>query len=296
MIKTSTTEARLDQLITEARASIAEAIAEHITGEANRWGKPFRLAAIAVLYSGGNDSTVLAHLFRNVAHTAIHVNTGTGIRQTRVFVRETCAAWSLPLMEVQPPAGSDFRTLVLERGFPGPGQHFKMYQRLKERALSLAKVMLTERKYSDRVIFLAGRRRDESARRKTRADAGQLVAVERKKATIWVSPLLNWTALDLNAYRRRFPDCPRNPVADHLHMSGECLCGSFAKPGELDHVGFFYPEKKAEMEALGAEALATGRIPEQRCTWGWGASRTRKGDARKRSKSGEMCSSCEASL
>jgi 3'-phosphoadenosine 5'-phosphosulfate sulfotransferase (PAPS reductase)/FAD synthetase len=278
-------EARLDRLIADAHNLLRQALAEHVSGARNRHGKRYSLAGIAILYSGGNDSTVLAHLFRHMATTAIHANTGIGIEETRQFVRDTCKAWDLGLLEMHPPVS--YEELVIAHGFPGPGQHFKMYQRLKERGLRQAKAKVVERRYSERIVFLAGRRATESDRRAERAKAGEIKPIEVIESTVWVSPLHNWTALDLNAYRRRFPDCPRNPVADHLHMSGECLCGAFAKPGELDEIGFFYPEVKAKIEALEEKVAAAGNAPPERCKWGWGANRDRAG-----AKSGPMCSSC----
>lgn len=282
----SVSDDRLDELIDNAHALLRSAIAEHVTGFRDRRGRGRTLAATCILYSGGNDSTVLAHMFRNVATHAIHANTGIGIEDTRQFVRDTCAGWNLPLIEER---GDDYEALVTEHGFPGPAHHWKMYQRLKERALEAACRGISMSPYRERIVFLAGRRASESPRRAKRAENGELKPVEIRawrKSVVWVSPLHNWTALDLNAYRRRFSDCPRNPVADHLHMSGECLCGSFAKPGELDHIGFFYPEVKAGIQALEQRVAAAGIAPPERCKWGWGT-------AGRASKSGPLCSSCE---
>lgn len=278
-------EARLDRLIVEAHNLLRAALAEHVHGTRNRRGKRYQLAGIAILYSGGNDSTVLAHLFRHMATHAIHANTGIGIEATRQFVRDTCRGWGLNLIEKHPPVS--YRELVIERGFPGPGQHWKMYQRLKERCLRQARNDIIQRKYSERVIFLAGRRAAESQRRTDRAKTGEIKPVEVENSTVRVSPLHNWTALDMNTYRKRFPDCPRNPVADHLHMSGECLCGAFAKAGELDEIAFWYPDVAADIHALEADVAAAGNAPAERCKWGWGAGRDRAG-----AKSGPLCSSC----
>lgn len=92
-----------------------------------------------------------------------------------------------------------------------------------------------------------------------------------------------WTELDLNTYRA-LHDVPRNPVADLIHMSGECLCGAFAKPGELDEIGYWFPETKAEIEALEVEVRAAGHR-EAICKWGHGQGSP--------SKAGPLCSSCE---
>lgn len=240
------------------------------------------LAAIVILYSGGNDSTTLAHIFKDQADYAAHANTGIGIEATRQFVRDTCAGWGLPLIEKHPPVS--YRDLVLDQGFPGPAHHWKMYQRLKERCLRQVRKDLVKHPRRERVVFLAGRRREESARRAV------VPVSEREGSTVWVSPLVNWTKADLNTYRS-MNDVPRNPVADNLHMSGECLCGSFAHRGELDEIGYWYPEVRAEIEALEAEVSATGKFPEQRCMWGWDV---RDGEKPAASKSGPLCSSCDS--
>lgn len=276
---------RLDALITDAHWSVDEALRRHFGGSTRNERR--ELAGVVILFSGGNDSTVLAHMMRERATYFGHANTGIGIEATRQFVRDWSQKWDRPLMERHPPAGSTYRDIVLSEGFPGPGKHWKMYQRLKLRCIEQMQAELIGGKrwsYSRRVLLLAGRRVQESKRREQR----DIPQVERHKSAVWCSPLRNWTALDLNDYRRRFPDCPRNPVADFLHMSGECLCGSFAKPGELDEIGLWHPEVRAEIEALEVEATAAG-IPAPRNRWGWGAYRRA---LRHAPRTGAMCSSC----
>lgn len=265
---------RLRQLMGDAQRILTEATQEHF--------QDHDLAATCILFSGGNDSTTLAHYILHYSHAdyAIHINTGIGIEQTRQFVRETCVNWDLPLIEKHPPAGSTYREIVLDQGFPGPGHHFKMYQRLKERGLREARRDLVRNPRRERVMYIAGRRRQESKRRQG------IPEHERLGSTVWVSPLANWHKTDLNTYRS-LHDVPRNMVSDTLHMSGECLCGSFAHSGELDEIDFWFPETAAQIRELEAEVLASGRIPEKRCKWGWGAGE------QKPSRSGPMCQSCD---
>jgi 3'-phosphoadenosine 5'-phosphosulfate sulfotransferase (PAPS reductase)/FAD synthetase len=289
-------EVPVEDKIAEAHGILDEAI-----GHAGASGKA--VVATVILFSGGDDSTVLAHLFKDRATHAAHANTGIGIPQTRQFVRDTCAAWNLPLAEKHPRNGEGYRELVLGqcaartgpnkgtvvwRGFPGPAGHWMMYQRLKERSLEQVRNELISNPRRERVIFLAGRRKEESGRRKARFGANEISAIERRGSVIWVSPLIGWTKLDLNAYRRLCPDVPRNEVAALLHMSGECLCGAYAQAGELDEIGFWFPDVAAEIRQLEAEALALGTIPPERCKWGWGLGRERP------SRTGPMCSSCDA--
>lgn len=269
---------RLARLEADAHDALDRAIERHITASGHM------LAAVAVLYSGGNDSTTLAHLFRDRADCAIHANTTIGIEKTRQFVRDTCEAWGLTLHEQKPPREADqYRALVLDQGFPGPAHHFKMYQRLKERALREVQRDLVGDPRRERIVFLAGRRRDESRRR------AAIPRAERVGSAIWVSPLADWTSADLNTYRLEHPDVPRNEVSDLIHMSGECLCGSFATSDERAEISYWFPDAFDEIEEL--ESLIADRpdIAPSRKTWGWGAHRP-GGSTR----SGPMCSSCDA--
>lgn len=234
-------------------------------------------AAWGVLYSGGNDSTVLMHLVRDRVDCAIHANTTIGIEETRQFVRDTCRERGLDLMERIAPRS--YREIVLKHGFPGPAFHARMYQRLKERPLDQARSELVTHSRRERVLFIAGRRRAESKRRQT------IPLHEPDGSAIWASPLAMWTKLDLNTYRLMMGDVPVNPVAEKLHMSGECLCGAFAKPGELDELKFWQFPEADEIVSLQDEVKAAGHR-EPWCTWGHGQG--------KPSGSGRMCTSCDA--
>lgn len=288
--------ARVDLLTLESHAILDAGIRQFVHAD----GK--ELAGVCILYSGGDDSTVLTHLLRARADYLVHANTGIGIEATRQFVRDTAAAWGIPLLEKHPPPGSTYEEIVLEWGFPGPGYHWRMYQRLKERCLrQVRRDLVTSR--AQRVVFVAGRRREESQRRM------RIPEFEREGSTVWISPLVHWTKLDLNTYRQLHPDCPRNPVAALLHMSGECLCGSFAHAGELEEIAAWFPETAAYIHDLehrvAASPAVVDRQPWYKCRWGWGE-RLAAGEITEEawreiqddpefapSASGPMCSSCE---
>lgn len=276
-------EARVTELVEEARDLLALAIEKHVTNEGRM------VAATVILFSGGNDSTVLAHILRRDADYAAHANTTVGIEETRDFVRNTCEEWGLPLIERKPPRLADrYRALVLDQGFPGPAMHFKMFQRLKERALEQIQRELVSNPRKERVVFIAGRRRQESARR------ANVPEMERKGSRVYVSPLVNWTKLDLNTYRLMMAgDVPTNRASELIHMSGECLCGAFAAPGERDEIDAWFPTALDEVREL--ETLIADRddIPEHRKTWGWGADPAKKALDGKPSATGVLCSSCD---
>jgi 3'-phosphoadenosine 5'-phosphosulfate sulfotransferase (PAPS reductase)/FAD synthetase len=241
-------------------------------------------AAWCVLYSGGNDSTILAHMMRERADFAVHANTTIGIEDTRQFVRDTCQAWGLELIERTAP--QSYRDLVLERGFPGPAMHFKMYQRLKERALDQVRSELITDRRRQRVLFIAGRRRAESKRRTN------IPLWETDGSAIWASPLAMWTKEDMGVYRaiaaRDGDPVPFNSVSDALGMSGECLCGAFAQDGELDRIRLWYPDTAAEIDRLEADVKAAG-IKEPFCRWGHGQGKPTE-------KTGPLCTSCNLQL
>jgi 3'-phosphoadenosine 5'-phosphosulfate sulfotransferase (PAPS reductase)/FAD synthetase len=243
------------------------------------------------MFSGGNDSIVLAHLMRQRTDFFGHANTGIGVEDTRIFVRKTCADWGVPLLERHPKPGRTYADYVRERGMPGPADHGTVFNRIKGSAFEQMAKELVENPYQRRVLFVAGRRFTESDRRKRR----KIPVMERStsiKSTVWVSPLRGWTTMDLNTYRIRFPDCPRNPVADQLHMSGECLCGANAHKGELDELSEWPCTAGAIAEIRRMEALAreSGHVSE-RCRWGWGAYRDRNRKITPRSAA--LCGACD---
>jgi 3'-phosphoadenosine 5'-phosphosulfate sulfotransferase (PAPS reductase)/FAD synthetase len=241
-------------------------------------------AGWCILFSGGNDSTVLAHMMRHRADYAIHANTTIGIEATRHFVRDTCAGWELELLERTAPVS--YRELVLERGFPGPAMHFKMFSRLKERALDeVRRELITDRR-RQRVLFIAGRRRAESKRRTN------IPLMEKDGTAIWASPLAMWTKEDMGVYRAISAadgdPVPFNRVSDAIGMSGECLCGAFAQEGELERIRLWFPDTAAEIDRLEADVRSAGH-KEPFCRWGHGKGKPTE-------KSGRMCDSCDLQL
>lgn len=319
----SAREARLDALIAQSRDFLSAAIEEHVTNEGRM------VAALAVGFSGGNDSTVLTHLFRREVDFALHANTTIGIEETRDFVRNTCEEWELSLVERTPPRATDqYRHLVLTRergkkgqalgGFPGPAMHFKMFQRLKERAIEQAQREVVSNPRRERFVVILGRRRTESQRR------SRVRVIDRRGSRLNVSPLVNWTKADLNTYRLRHQPradwndsyigrcgvspcrctgVPRSKASGLIHMSGECLCGSFAAPGEREEIAYWFPGPFEQIAELEASLADRDDIPEHRKTWGWGADPIKKRAETEYLKrfdvveegprSGDMCSSCD---
>lgn len=298
-------EKRVGDLIEDSRRIYADAVQKHFTDDSRQ------TAAVVALFSGGNDSTVATHLFRDVATHTGHANTTVGIEATRQFVRDTSARWGIPLLERTPPRLQDqYRALVLDLtldedgvpmgGFPGPALHWKQYQRLKLRAIERMQAELIHgRGRTHRVLLIAGRRRDESRRR------ASVPEHERSGSRVWVSPMVHWTKFDLNTYRllcaKAGDPIPVNDVAELIHMSGECLCGSYASPGERAQLDEWFYDDLALIRDLERELRQPryASIPEWRKTWGWAAipelaamARAARRESELRAKADGLCQSC----
>ncbi|MER5916507.1 phosphoadenosine phosphosulfate reductase family protein [Streptomyces sp. NPDC001982] len=271
----------------------------------------FPVVATVGLFSGGNDSVVVNHLFRHRVDAIAHINTGTGIPETTQHVRDVVAAWGLRLHELHP--RHSYRDLVLGnvlatrgknigrpvwKGFPGPAGHSVMYRRLKDEPLQrLRGQIIGKRGRSRNVVYLGGMRWAETDRRFRNAEE-----VDREGALIWVSPIVHWTDAHMREYRARHrctlphqhaehllctPNAlPLNEVTVHLHMSGECLCGAFAKPGELDEIEYFYPHAAKPHRELEREVEAAGLTA---CKWG----QRPPGPRSRRRPAGRLCAKCD---
>ena len=247
----------LDQKIEVAIETMDRAIAEH------------NPSCVFALFSGGHDSLVSSHIasLHPRFSAVVHINTGIGIPETREFVYRTCDRFNWELLEYKAsentkadgtPDPQIYEDLVLAQGFPGAYLHKKMYQRLKERQIDRL-VRDHKRVRRDRILLTTGVRKDESKRRLRNITASG--TIDRRGTSVWVNPIADFTAENCSEYMRRF-DLPKNPVKALLCMSGECLCGAFAKKGELEIIEACYPETGRYLRDL--EQRVKEKFP-----WGW---------------------------
>jgi 3'-phosphoadenosine 5'-phosphosulfate sulfotransferase (PAPS reductase)/FAD synthetase len=217
--------------------------------------------AIYAAFSGGDTSRVVAHwMMENVKGCRIfHANTGIGIEATTINVRETCSEYGWPLDEVSAAddCGMIYDEIVKKYGFPGPGQHIKMYSQLKERPVRLL-VKRAKRKRRDKVMIATGIYKDESLNRMGYSQQ----QINFVGSQMWVNPFYWWP-------KDRFMDylethqIRRNPVSEILGMSGECLCGAFAHKGEKSLVRIVCPKTADRIDQLEKDVRAAGH------NWGW---------------------------
>jgi len=270
----SHTEIHWGSRIAKAHAVLNEAIEQYSPSQ------------VFGLFSGGHDSlastSIVAKHPRFTA--AVHINTGIGIEETRKFVRSTCKEQGWPLIELRAKedCGQDYRELVLEYGFPGPGHHYKMYGRLKERCLELL-LRTRKRHRRDRLVFTSGCRSQESSRRMGHVEPIQ--NIKRSPCVVWVAPIHDWSKSDCVEYIES-EGLPQNQVVRYMHMSGECLCGAYAHPGELAEIEMWYPKTAAKIKALEKEVRQRGHDR------GWEERPTPRRKASSRIPAQSLCTRC----
>lgn len=229
---------------------IQSAISEH---------KPVKIFA---MYSGGDGSLASTHYAMNHgAHEVLHISTGIGVNEpgglsVLEVVRETCRKYGWPL-RIETPPDLDYRGMVLRFGFPGPGAHLYPYVWLKDRAIAKV-VRETKRKVKDRVGLSTGVRNGDSARR-----MGYITPIVRKGARVWIAPLFNWNTIEMYEYIKE-NEIQRSPIAKLIGMSGECFCGAFAQPNEIEKIEKYFPALATQIHILENEAKEKG-VP---CKWG----------------------------
>lgn len=267
------TEERIEGMLSQGRKIMRDAIEEH---------KP---VAIFAGFSGGNDSIVATHFAcEEFGAAAVHCNTMIGIELIHEHARQTASRFGWHMIEKfalpkGPPKthrdGTPFdastlptgkwqdgetayEEFVFNFGMPGPGQHPRMYQRLKERSFeAFRRDAKAGKGRRSRVMFVTGIRHDESSIR-----AGYQRAVQRKGGSVWVNPFYYCNAADFALYRDEF-GLPRNPVSDIVGISGECLCGTMGKRDELIGVSRVSPKTTVYIEGLEARCESLG-LP---CRW-----------------------------
>lgn len=256
-----------NSLAAEARSIIDEAV------------KSYGPAHLFAGFSGGKDSIVVADILSEHSQFSgcFHANTGIGIEETREFVRKVCRDRGWPLVEIRAKedCGQDYEQLVCQHGFPGPAHHYKMYQRLKERPLRALKKRYPRK---ERILLATGIRRAESRRRMGKQDA-----ITKENRVIWVNPIISWSGPDRDQYiySRKLPVSRASRL---LCMSGECLCGAFARPNEKEEIRLWFPRTAEYLDSLEEKVRAAG------WDWPWGTRPTKATDVK---PTGPFCYSCE---
>jgi 3'-phosphoadenosine 5'-phosphosulfate sulfotransferase (PAPS reductase)/FAD synthetase len=290
-----------------------------------RWGP----IATYCLFSGGDDSTVLAH--RCVAHyeTLVFIDTGIAIPGVESFVRGYAERLGKELIVKR--SGDAYRTLVLgdERWWQryrseGAGLTLEQF-RARDRARHAqsegtvrasghrlgyypwgfpgigghgkAYARLKERRLEELIADTKlGYPRSTSVmllsgvRRAESARRSRYQPFTERGAGKYVNPLIDWTSAQMARYRVE-RELPRSDVAALLHRSGECNCAARGSWWEERAlIKALWPVWFARtIEALEAEAEALGI---RWCRWGGFDLQGNRAGEQSAESPGPLCASC----
>jgi 3'-phosphoadenosine 5'-phosphosulfate sulfotransferase (PAPS reductase)/FAD synthetase len=285
--------------------------------------------AVWCLFSGGNDSTVLAHRCREHYEGLAFIDTGTAVPGVSEFVVEFAEWIGKPLRVLH--AGDAYRTMIVgdlvwwarfiaardhEPGL-SIGTFIARDTRLYGRASGGELGQIPHgfpgpgahgRAYNrlkERQIMTLLRESKVSHPRRARVlflsgirraesrRRSKREAINRLpgKSAVFVNPLIDWTGAEMRRYRREH-HLPESPAAALLHRSGECNCGAFASAAqERAMLKALYPGFFAGIEALEREAHAAG---VRWCRWGgYDLHGNRAGEVTGR-RAAMLCESCQA--
>jgi 3'-phosphoadenosine 5'-phosphosulfate sulfotransferase (PAPS reductase)/FAD synthetase len=193
--------------------------------------------------SGGHDSTAMlyaAHESDELEIDAVvHINTGIGVRETRRYVQEQCARLGYSYIEgIQPKMERRYAARVIEHGFPGSNPIAHDIHRIDGKQDVEDQLV---QGFDGEVVILTGVSRYESQRRKKTVSQSGIQEDNRHSHVVYGGPIAEYTGSDINDVLRRH-GVERNPAADVLDSSGECLCGSFAVFWDLEYLWQLEPE------------------------------------------------------
>ena len=207
------------------------------------------------LVSGGKDSLSTACYLHEQGKLlgCVYLKTGIATPDSLPFVHKTCSerGWPLDIYETQ----VSYDDLVIKYGFPGPVQHSMFMNYLKGRCIQQFK------KVHPLMPLASGVRTNESARRLLRAKAENMWEGVKVFA-----PIIHWTTNETWAYFKAH-NFERAPAYSTLQISGDCLCGAFAREDEPAAIRTHYPEVWKRITAL---QVKVKKVHDLYWEWGWG--------------------------
>jgi len=221
--------------------------------------------AIVLMMSGGNDSLTAYYVAKKLGikiDFILHINTGTGIAETTEFVRYFAESEGIKYIEAS--AGDAYENYVLRKGFFGRGHqaHNFSYHLLKhQRLVNSISVNIRQRRRSRPVLLLNGARLQESENRTRRLNGNEIRRDNGKSANIWVNLVHHWTKNECQSFLGEC-DAKRNPVAELLCRSAECMCGTMQNQAAREEASYWFPKWGKWLDDL--ENRVTQKFP-----WGW---------------------------
>lgn len=181
--------------------------------------------ALVSLFSGGYDSMITTHVLHRLdTH-------GLPIQVWAIDTKLAADGWHEYVKSVAASFGWNFQIYDNEKGFrqfvkfvrntgcPHSRKgHTWTFQRLKERGFD-AILAMNKTKRSDKVLFVSGIRRSESAERQDAEEIGRVGDSNK----IFCSPIIDWSNEQCDYYRVEYA-LPDNPFYNTVKGSGDCQC------------------------------------------------------------------------
>ncbi len=233
------------------------------------------------LFSGGKDSTVVAHKMEKEKRLegCIFIDTTIGIPDCKEFVKEECARQGWPLTIIK--SEISYEEFVLRYGFPSVSWHAQAMQALKYHAMRIFRRQYVKENDHPPLLF-SGIRKFESARR----FKGAVLDKQFLEGCWWEQPIRLYTT-ELRNKALEENDVHINPIYKILHYSGECLCGSFADNTEKFMIKTFFPDMAKKIEDLENKAHAQGLR-----YWRWGNTESYVEAKSQTNLESTLCSNC----
>lgn len=194
--------------------------------------------SVYVLFSGGKDSFATAKYLQEQSKLkgCILLDTGIAVPNWKADCVAMCQAHGFPYQIIPTPIRYEW--LVYRYGFPGPGMHGMFMNYLKGRCIREFK-----RQYPGECLA-SGVREQESKRRKFHVQP-----VSKFEGVTIYAPIFDWSTERVIAYG--LAHGYKKPAAYiTLGVSGDCLCGSFARPHERGAIAEHYPSVDARIVEL----------------------------------------------
>jgi len=193
------------------------------------------------LFSGGKDSFATAAYLQEqgLLRACVLLDTGISVPEWKAGCVYLCEKHGFDYEIIPTPIRYEW--LVYRYGFPGPGMHGLFMNYLKGRCIREFK-----RKYPGAALA-SGVREQESSRRKF-----HVRPVSTFEGVTVHAPIFDWSTDRVMAYvQDKGYGRPLSYVT--LGISGDCLCGAFAREHEREAIEAHYPDvnrRLCELEKL----------------------------------------------
>ena len=219
------------------------------------------------MYSGGKDSGAVSewgYISGVTKGKVIFINTTIGISETREFVKKQCLDRGWDLIEITPPR--DYTEFVMKFGFPKVSGHWLAMRWLKYKPMQL----FARENKKLKTCLMSGARKGESDRRFLNT------TTLMRDSHLWInSPLIDWSTFKALAFTK-YSGLGISPAYAKIHMSGDCMCGSYGDQDERLMLKIFYPDLANDIDQK--EQMIENRTDIKELYKKWGNIRKSKKD------------------